>query len=42
MRDIFLERIVKQKKSAKQIVRNCLIIFGGLVLACALLPFSLF
>lgn len=42
MSDIFLEQIVKQQKSAKQIVRNCLIIFGGLVIACALLPFSLF
>ena len=42
MSDIFLEQIVKQQKSVKQIVRNCLIILVGLIIACALLPFSLF
>ena len=42
MSDIFFEQIIKQQKSVKQIVRNCLIILGGLLIACALLPFSLF
>ena len=42
MGDVFLEQIVKQQKSGKLILRNCLIILVGLLIACALIPFSFF
>lgn len=36
MNDVFMEQIVKKQKEGKDIVRNCAIIFAGLLLAAAL------
>ena len=46
MGDVFLEQIVKKQKSMKDIIRNAVIIFIGLLLACILfiillMPFAL-